>query len=158
MLKLIGLPLFASTIVIGRCIMRCILQIIIVGVIHKILRIFHSNVLHQIFNFALVSFMAFNTTIGRSLIQLILEIVVFNAACCSVMHWSIMSSSKSMRRNRVSIGLQINNMYSDVDHLDDERTRRQSLQDYEMVAGLTSELKPRLLLMSTIGSILLATR
>mmetsp|Transcript_2580 Transcript_2580/g.3971 ORF Transcript_2580/g.3971 Transcript_2580/m.3971 type:complete len:642 (+) Transcript_2580:142-2067(+) len=158
LLKLIGLPLFSSSIVIGRCIMGCILQILIVGVIHKILRIFHSNALHQIFNFALVSFMAFNTTIGRSLIQLILEVVAFNAACCLVMYWIILALSKSMRRNKVSMGLQIKNLYCDVDHLDDERTQSQSLQDYEMVAGLTSELKPRLLLMSTIGSIVLATR
>jgi len=102
--------------------------------------------------------MAFNTTIGRSLIQLILEVVAFNAACCLVMYWIILALSKSMRRNKVSMGLQIKNLYCDVDHLDDERTQSQSLQDYEMVAGLTSELKPRLLLMSTIGSIVLATR
>lgn len=69
-----------------------------------------------------------------------------------------MSQSKSMRRNKVSMGLQINNMYCDVDHLDDERTRRQILQDYEMLAGLASKLKPRLMLMSTIVSIVLAKR
>jgi len=90
--------------------------------------------------------------------QLTFEIIASNATFCGVIYCSILSASKSMIRNEVTMGLEIKTIECHDDHLDIDRTRSQRLQDYQLVAGLASELKPRLLVTSSIGSILLATR
>jgi hypothetical protein len=157
LLNLLGIPSFASlfystTTATGRCIVTCIAQVFFVGVMHKILRMFHSIVLHQFFNLVIVGLIAFKTIVGRSLMQLIIEIFVSNAACCAIVYGSILS--KSM----VSMGLEIKSIKCDDDYFDNEKTRGQRLMDYQAVAELASNLKPRLLLTSSIGFVLLATR
>jgi hypothetical protein len=148
-LTLLGIPSFASlfystSTATGRCIVTCIAQVFFVGVMHKILRMFHSIVLHQFFNFVIVGLIAFKTIVGRSLMQLIIEIFVSNAACCAIVYGSILSKSMSIK--------------CDDDYFDNEKTRGQRLMDYQAVAELASNLKPRLLLTSSIGFVLLATR
>ena len=79
------LSLFVPTTVpLARCIMRCIVNAIFVGALHRVLTIFHSKVLHQILNLFVVLTLALKTATGRTAVGLISEIFGFNFICCCV--------------------------------------------------------------------------
>ena len=67
-----------------RCMMKALVHMMIVGVLHRILRIFRSDVLHQLLNMVMVIRLAFKVQIGRYLMCLLMEIWVFNVFCSFV--------------------------------------------------------------------------
>ncbi len=67
-----------------RCMVKALAHMMIVGVLHRILRIFQSDVLHQLLNMVMVIRLAFKIQIGRYLLCLMMEIWGFNMFCSCV--------------------------------------------------------------------------
>jgi hypothetical protein len=76
--------LFSMSMPIVRCMIGCMVKIILVGLSHRILAVFHSKVLHQCLNLFVFLSLALRTTAGKTVIELIPGIIGFNFICCSI--------------------------------------------------------------------------
>mmetsp|Transcript_1591 Transcript_1591/g.2905 ORF Transcript_1591/g.2905 Transcript_1591/m.2905 type:complete len:633 (-) Transcript_1591:729-2627(-) len=88
-LNYFGMPsfvpfLFSVPIPIIRCMIGCMVKIILVGLLHRVLAVFHSKILHQCLNLFVFISLALRTAAGKTVIELIQGIIGFNIICCAV--------------------------------------------------------------------------
>ena len=82
-----------SYILILACLCRWLCYVTMIGFGHKILEKFHCASAHCILNLLVLLTVAFNTSIGKSLLSIILQIFIFNVALVAVMVWFPSSES-----------------------------------------------------------------
>ncbi len=72
--------------ILSRCAFTCFIYLFLIAAAHRILRTLHCNILHNLLNWALMIFLMTNTAMGKSITVLLLQILVYNATLCGMVH------------------------------------------------------------------------
>lgn len=130
--------LFSMSMPIVRCMIGCMVKIILVGLLHRILAVFHSKVLHQCLNLFIFLSLVLRTAAGKTAIELIPGIIGFNFIWCSIGLYYKFREVTWMHNDRKSQG--------NTNH-----------EDYERRMYLASNIRKLLRISTCLGSIILGT-
>jgi hypothetical protein len=130
--------LFSMSLPIARCMIGCMIKIVLVGLSHRILAVFHSKSLHQCLNLFVFLSLVLRTAAGKTAVELIPAIIGFNFICCTVAFYYRVREPTLLRDEKSQDGTMIH-------------------EDYERTICRTSNRTKLLRLFTCLGSIIMGT-
>ena len=130
------------------CIARLILQMAVVVIAHKIVSIFHSQILHQIINLTVLMNLLLNTQVGFSIIRTIACMMVYNMINCVL----TIANLVFLKLDYIKISPM---MELEPQDSDDRMIMEKIMGDYDMLVTNLSHSKTKLLILVFLGSVLL---
>ena len=130
------------------CIARLILQMAVVVIAHKIVSIFHSQILHQIINLTVLMNLLLNTQVGLSIIRTIASMMVYNMINCVL----TIANLVFLKLDYIKISPM---MELEPQDSDDRMIMEKIMGDYDMLVSNLSHSKAKLLILVFLGSVLL---
>lgn len=130
------------------CIARLILQMTVVVIAHKIVSIFHSQILHQIINLTVLMNLLLNTQVGFSVIRTIACMMVYNMINCVL----TLANLVFLKLDYIKISPM---MELEPQDSDDRMIMEKIMGDYDMLVSNLSHSKAKLLILVFLGSVIL---
>lgn len=130
------------------CIARLILQMAVVVIAHKIVSIFHSQILHQIINLTVLMNLLLNTQVGISIIRTIACMMVYNMINCVL----TIANLVFLKLDYIKISPM---MELEPQDSDDKMIMEKIMGDYDMLVTNLSHSKTKLLILVFLGSVIL---